>query len=350
MDNTDKKSALTGDKRHGQRTGIYLARFLRLTLYVALWLAALLAAFMSLTGPVYAEKVLLETSAGYNSNPAEDEASAGSGFTRYSIAAAREFTPANSLELTLSPSMAYQHFWEMENNYQIGIESSIALRADDKRFLPSLFAEAFFYRDALIETDERDALTLGARADWLVSSRYTISCECAASWINYLSDAELFAHGSGNRNNMPMDSGPGEQRHVHPARDDAGMAAGITLDMFISPSLTASAGMAFERVTSSVNMESYLQIAPGATLLWNVARYWQLLLDMKAEQRNYDKVKKQNADIRKINDTQSVEIKLSRFWEKWEVFADLFIARGEYPLHHESYHQHEVQCGLSWSF
>jgi hypothetical protein len=350
MHNTDQDPMLTGDKRRVRVACPPLhGFFFSVAMLMPFWHLLFAGVCLWNSSSAGATEFLLEASAGYNSNPAKDEQSKGSGFTDHRLAVIEEFDPAQTLKVTIMSSAAYQNLWEMEDNHQFKIEGSIVSKASGARLLPYLFGSAYFNRDGLIESDERNEYTLGAGADWLALRRCTFSVEHAWKRIDYLSGSVPFAHGSGKMT-RGASSPVRKVQQPNPAADDVGMTVDVTLEMFISPSLKASATMGVERLNSSVDMESYWQLTPGMNIQWNIVPFWQLMLDFQAERRNYNEIKRERGDIRESNDRHSMEMKLSRFWGKLEVFADFFIEQGEYPLNRESYHQQEAQCGISWSF
>jgi hypothetical protein len=319
------------------------------------WLAAL--GIMTLTVlqavmPFYAMamEVVLDTSVGYDSNPGEAEKASGSAFFRHGILFLWESQPVKDYSLTLSPSMVYRNFIEVQDNHEIGIEAAITSVGLWKRVRPSLFAETFFYRDDLIETDERDEVKAGVGGEWLVSSRFSLSLEHAWLWTHYLSDAVAFAHGERYAGKKPPKVEQGMDKHVYPTQEDSGMTTQLLLDILVSPFFTASFDVAYEQVNSSIDQEAYRQITPVINFLWEPTSRWQIMLELKGEQRDYNNLNETEKGIRRINDMRSMDIKLSRFWGDWGFFTELFLKKGEHPLHRENYFRREAQCGLSRSF
>ena len=294
--------------------------------------------------------ITIAASSGYSSNPTKLEDSEGSGFYQAGISYVGQFAPAENFNLSVAPDFTFRNYWKADDRYESHLETILSYSGWGNGISPYLNAGVAFYRDDVIETDERNVYWLGIGAEWPVSGRFTLLLEHAWTRSDYLSDAEVFARGPRYRINRSQMAGGGMNNPVFPAKDDLGMTVDAAVEIFLSPSWTATAGVGYERVDSSVDPESYQQITPGGTLLWNLSEDWRLMADFGWEHRNYSEAGRQDGDIRKINDTRVVQARVSRYFEKVELFAAFFSEKGEYPLHSENYRENEVQCGLSWSF
>ncbi len=345
----------------------------------------------------FATELLFTSSVGYNSNPAlesrpsvsqPDQDIKGSPFSIHTLSLEQGFTIADKCTIDVSPSVTYLNLWEMPDNHQFNLGISLSPAVSGKRFTSYLFTNALLYRDSMIEPDERDEFTLGAVGEIVLSGRYTLAFEHSWQRISYLKDAPLFFHEArniqvnigrnGNMNNggnsdmnnislSDMDISNQPLQEIYSARDDLNMLLKTRLDIFLLPSLTASAGLKYEYLVSSLDAESFWQLTPNIKIVWDFASQWQFLMDTQVERRKYFNVNEQLwndsaismlsaayinnnlLNIRDINCTTSLDMRLVYFWNNIEIFTDFLIEHGEYPLNNESYNQRVLQCGFSWA-
>lgn len=351
--------------------------------------------------PVFAAEFLFASSVGYSSNPALESKTdtgiepKGSPFSIHTLSMAHGFTVADKFIIDILSSATYQDLWELPDNHQFDIGLSLASADSGKRFNPYLFISERFYRDAMVKTDERDEFTIGAGGEILLSGRYSLFFEYAWQRLSYLEDSPLFYRAGGdflmNDTNTQVNSAQDSLNdsatseisvadnvldQIFSAREDVNMLLKSHLDIFVLPSLTASVGLKYEYLVSSLDEESFRQLTPNIKIVWDFASQWQFMCDTQLQRRNYFDIyelledssnanaydfsdpppipgnsgNRKLLNIRKINYTTSVNLRVSRFWNNIELFSDLFIEHGEYPLNNESYNQQVAQCGFSWSF
>lgn len=368
--------------------------YCRIWLILILWhCICLCTSQLDLCTPVFAAEINFTSSVGYNANPALESETGngtdikGSPFSSHTLAMEQIFNLADKFTIDISPSVNYQNLWKVADNHQFKIDLSISPASSWERVMPYIFTNASLYRDSLLKPDERDEFTLGAGAEIVLSSRYTLCFENAWQRISYLEDAPLFFHagrnlhknGTANSINSPQSEiltldDPFE--HSYNARDDVNMLLKANLDIFVLPSLTTSIGLKYDYLASSLDAESFWQLTPDIKAVWNFANQWQLVVATQLESRKYfdihdafpdsldtgynnasglseisdPSINSEILTIRDVNYTTSLDLRLAYFWKSVELFADFFIEHGEYPLNNESYNQKVIQCGFSLSF
>lgn len=341
---------------------------------------------------VYAAEITFSSSAGYSSNPTlasnppqlQPEAQVkGSPFSTHTLSLEHTFTVAEKFSVDFSPSITYQNLWELPDNHQFNVGLSLSPAASRTRFSPYIFANALLYRDDMVEPDHRDEFTLGAGGEIILSGRYTFAFESAWQRISYLKDAPIFFRETQNFNNLPNPNtltSDEPLNMIYNAKDDVNMMLKTRLDIFLLPALTASLGLSYDHLVSSLDAESFWQVTPDIKVVWDFAEQWRFTAQTQIERRKYFDIDKVlgNADqsgngnqlqnntsdygsitignntnpqhIREINYTTSLNLRTAYFWNDVEIFTDFLVEHGEYPLNRESYNQKVIQCGFSWSF
>lgn len=372
----------------------FIMNYFRICLiFIALHFISLSTPAFYICTPALSAELTFTSSVGYNANPALESATdrvgaiKGSPFSTHTLALEESFNLTDKFTIDFLPSVSYQNLWEVPDNHQFNIDLSISPVSSWERVMPYIFITSYLYRDSLLKPDERDEFTLGAGAEIVLSSRYTLAFEHGWQWISYLEDAPLFFHAGRNIQQDATDSGidnplsgisipndPLEQ--TYNARDDVNMLLKTRLDIFILPSLNASLGLKYEYLASSLDAESFWQLTPDVKVVWAFATQWQLVVATQLERRKYfdiheafpeylDKslnsvpntsessgppINNETLNIRDVNYTTALNLRLAYCWKRVELFTDFFIEHGEYPLNNESYNQQVVQCGFSWSF
>jgi len=291
-----------------------------------------------------------ELTGGYDSKPALTDPSEGSGFSVYGLGVGQSFGLAENLDLDLLVEGRYQDYWNVEDNYRIQADGAITYALFDGRFLHALIGEGALYRDGLIDADERNEAMVGLRADWILSSRMTLTVEETCRWLDYLNWAMPFSGKgqgrqdvSGGKGGRPSHAGfqdglrrgpslsdpdfPAKGKSplntLYPPRNNRLLSTGLSLALFIFPSLNGRFYAAYGDLNASLDMESYREIQAGAALSWSPAPEWL-------------------ADVTRVRETDtiwSVGIQISRFWGDLELFGQAGWKSGDAPLDYESYTQ-----------
>ena len=358
--------------------------------------AVVFSCFFLLVPRSEAVDFLAELTAGYDSNPALSVPSDGSGFSVYGLGATHSFVLSEDLFLDLSAEGRYQDYWSVGDNYRLQAGTALSCALAEGWFLPSLMGEVAAYRDALIETDDRNEAMAGIGADWILSNRLTLGFEQTFRWLSYLNPAKPFsgkgqgrkAGKGGNGGNggngcndgdgcnggngcdggndcseavrservwaaSTPDQGPGMGNglnRLYPPRDNLLMVTGLDLDVFILPSLTGRVSAAYGDLDSSTDMESFREVQAGGALSWTPAAQWRVGGGATWYRTEYHRVPEELTRVRRINYTWCAEAQVCRFWGDLELFGQLGWKSGDAPLDYASYTQTVIQCGLSYSF
>ncbi|MFH1155117.1 MAG: hypothetical protein V1793_14990 [Pseudomonadota bacterium] len=323
--------------------------------------------------------ITLDLSAGYASNPLEESDGKGSGFSEYAATLVQDLSLGDAWILEAMPWITYQDLWKFKDNYALGADLALSPKTPLGNIIPGFFAGAHLFRDQLVKADERSDFSLGARVDWFVSARYSLSLEAAWKSINYLSESAPLSHGSsGQGNSMPGGGGMcgggmcrssmsgngmggGTMQTLMqpvPARDERDLAFKAAMDLFLLPNLTGTLALDYGDLSSSLDLESYRQLTPSVSVVWLFMDKWQLALDLAIEYRDYYALEAyldgsggaESIHVRERNETRSMLLEVRRSFDKMAVFARYGIVRGEHPLNREFYTRQIIQCGISLSY
>jgi len=325
--------------------------------------------------------ISVEGTTGYDSNPALEADSEGSGFAVYAAGLGKQFRFTNPFILDTFLNARYQDYWQVEDNYDVRGGGALSYPLANGRFTPALLLEAAAYRDHLVTAAERNEVIVGLRADLIVNSRMNLSLESTWNRQNYLNWAQPFSgrgqgrpvqgkggagasgspsHGTANVGIPLKGKGPGGGygcgrksilNEYLPPRDNRLMRSVLTMDLFFMPSLSGSFYGGYTDLKSSVNLESYGQIETGIALFWEPFEEWQVMGEAKGYREDYHDVPdSMQKCVRSTNTIYTLGLQVSRFWGPFEIFAAAAITNGEAPLDYESYSQTVMQCGLSYSF
>ena len=323
----------------------------------------------------------VEGTVGYDSNPALEADSDGSGFSVYAAGLGKQFRFTNPFILDTFLTARYQDYWQVEDNYDVRGGGALSYALADGRFTPALLLEAAVYRDHLVWAVERNEVMVGLGADLVVNSRMNLSMESTWNRQNYLNWAQPFSgrgqgrsvqgkggngasgsssHGKANFEIPLLGKGPGGEygcgrksilNEYLPPRDNRLFRTVLAMDLFFMPSLSGSFYGAYTDLKSSVDLESYGQIETGIVLSWEPFDKWQVMGEAKGYRVDYHNVPdSMQKCVRSLNFIYTVGLQVSRLWGPFEIFAAAAITDGEAPLDYESYSQRMVQCGLSYSF
>lgn len=323
-----------------------------------------------------------EGTVGYDSNPALEADSDGSGFSVYAAGLGKQFRFTSPLILDTFLNARYQDYWQTEDNYDVRGGGALSYPLANGRFTPSLLLEAAAYRDHLVEAAERNEVMAGLAADLIVSSRINLRMENTWNRQNYLNWAQPFS-GRGQGRLIQGQGGGGASGSSSPSRGQdvlgslsSGKGGGgtygcgrksilneylpprdnllfhtvLTMDLFFTASLSGSLFGGYADLDSSVDLESYRQIETGIALAWEPFEKWRVMGEAKWYRVDYHNVPDSMHCVRSTNTIYSIGLQVSRSWGPLEIFAAATITDGDAPLDYESYSQTVVQCGLSWSF
>jgi hypothetical protein len=324
--------------------------------------------------------ISVEGTVGYDSNPALEADSDGSGFSVYAAGLGKQFRFTNPFILNTFLSGRYQDYWRVEDNYDVRGGAALSYSLANGRFTPAILLEAAVYRDHLIPAAERNEVMVGLGADLIVNSRVNLRVESTWNRQNYLNWAQPFsgrgqgrpvqgggggASGSSSNGNanvgIPLKGkgsggkyGCGRKSILNeylPPRDNRLIHTILTFDMFFMPSLSGSLYGGYSDLKSSVDLESYGQIETGIALYWEPFEQWQVMGEARGYRVDYHDVPdSMQKCVRPINYIYTLGLQVSRFWGPFEIFVAAAITDGEAPLDYESYSQRTVQCGLSYFF
>jgi hypothetical protein len=356
-------------------TGLFIFRTFLLALF---WLQAL---GLQQAEALEALDLSVEGTVGYDSNPALEADSDGSGFSLYAAGLGKQFRFTNPFILDTFLNARYQDYWQVEDNYDVRGGGALSYPLANGRFTPALLLEAAVYRDHLVEAAERNEVMVGFGADLIVNSRMNLRLESTWNRQNYLNWAQPFSGrgqgrpiqgkgGAGASGSPPKGKanvgiplkgkGPGGKygcgrksilNEYLPPRDNRLIHTVLTFDLFFMPSLSGSLYGGYTDLKSSVNLESYGRIETGIVLSWEPFEEWQVMGEAKGYRVDYHDVPdSMQKCVRRTNLIYTLGLQVSRFLGPFEIFAAATITDGEAPLDYESYSQRTVQCGLSYFF
>lgn len=146
----------------------------------------------------HAEHFSVESSAGYDDNPAQTNDRKGSGFTFHRASMFDSWQLGGGASFTGLLEGSYQNYTRVGDNYFLKARGELERPVLGGRLVPALFLETNAYRDDYIREDDRDQYLAGMRLSWLFSRHMTFSLEGACSRLNYKHAAYSYAEPSGS--------------------------------------------------------------------------------------------------------------------------------------------------------
>lgn len=135
----------------------------------------------------------METTTGYDDNPARTSSPGGSAFTFYRAEMDKSFSLGSSARLSTLVEGRYRNYTRVGDNYFLRAYGAVTRPVCSGRLLPSILAEVNAYRDDLVREDSRDEYLFGGRVSWLYSRYLTLSFESTYSRLDYKNPAQPYA-------------------------------------------------------------------------------------------------------------------------------------------------------------
>ena len=331
----------------------------------------------SAAAPLAAMDLTAELSLGYDSNPALIESGEGSGFSAYGMGGGHVFKWYEDLMLDVFAEGRYQDYWQVEDDYRIQAGTTLTYSMADDRLSASVLGEVAAYRDKLVEADERDEAMIGIGAEWILTNRLNVGFEQSCRWLNYLNWAKAFSGKGQGRNSDENDKGgkqssaassvrgaallsgygpggPGKGdrplKRLYSPRNNRLLQTAVNLDVFLLSVLSGRVYATYGDLDSSLDMESYRELAAGLGVSWTPAHEWRVGFEARGSRVRYHSVPEKIKRVREINTIWFLGMDVSRFWGDFELFGQLGWTSGEAPLDYSDYTQTVILCGISYVY
>jgi hypothetical protein len=301
----------------------------------------------------------IQLAAGYDDNPSLSADATASSFACYQIKLAHSFfSDLPSVDGGLFMNGMYQDYFSVEDNYQFNAGASLIFPLSEGRLLPGIYSDVLLYRDNFTEEDDRNDIAVGGQIDWLANARLTLGIRQEWTWSDYRNPVDDVS-GSGHTCEMTTDhtacSGQGQgqgqgQGHRYGQitsqdRDDRLSITGLHALLFLTPEVQTDLSLEYNRLSSSVNTESYRQTGAVLSLLWMPHNLWEIRLETAYKRAEYDEEVSDRTDT-----TYHTNWGITRFINNFEIFFQMEWTKNNSPLETEDYRQTVTQCGVIWSF
>ena len=301
--------------------------------------------------PALALDTDLEVSAGYDDNPAEVDEMDGSGFARYRARLMQSFSgDAKGADADIFLDAAYEHYFDLEDNYRLRAGGTLDIATGNDRFLPGLFAEVSAYRDDLVADDERDELLLGGFLEWLVDARLTLTLRQAFAWSDYRNRVSL----PGQRaHSMGKGKGRGRQQQIPVDelitydRDDDIRSTEAAATWYVTPDVQADFSFQYRDVASSDDYESFQEVGGSARIGWFNPKVAEIFLTGFWSKLDYEDAPE---DIEREDDLYGFGIGANREMGKMTLYIRYDRTVNDSPVDGENYEKAVAQCGVIYSF
>ncbi len=295
----------------------------------------------------------LEFSNGYNDNVLKTPDAEGSAFCVYGMKLVQPlFSESAATDGNLTAEAAYQDYFSTGDNYRLQAGAELTWPLYEGRIIPGILSDVLFFRDDLLEEDERDELTAGAFADWLANPYLTLGIRQTWSWADYRNSADPcrsnLLQQSENTGGKGMNSGHNcNGLSESQTRDDRMQTTGIHSTFYFSPELEAEILGEYIRNKSSADTESYKENALSVSLAWNPAKFWEISVLGSARHFTYEKDRRNEE---RKDDVFHAAVRVSRFVGKFEFRVQAQWTHNDSSDENEDYRQQVMQCGIGFSF
>lgn len=336
----------------------------------------------------------VETSFGYDDNPARTRTRTGSAFTshRLWVHGSRYFDSGAGIAGLVEGR--YRNYTRVSDNWHLRARGEVFLPLQEGRVVPTLFLETQAYRDDYVREDEHDQYCAGLALDWFCSRRLSLSFEGSVRTLRYKHDAYTYveyadgltlpaglfsAKGftgtaaaaiAARQNGTGPRGGNGPGNRYRPrllSRDrvtlwpslpvtveqtsrrgsDHLFSGDLTCELFLTPALSAQITAGYARLRATENLESFRQARAGSLLVWDMNAAWQVQIEASLARTDYDN---SPLHVARVDHTFSAGLQLSRFLGPFEIFARADWLKNDSKVHLEYYRQMVTQCGFSWYF
>lgn len=300
----------------------------------------------------FALDIFPEFSTGYNDNVPKTPEAEGSGFCLYEIRLVQPLFSGFAADGQISAQGAYQDYFRTEDNYRLQAGTEMTFPLNEGRILPGIFSDVLIFRDNLLEEDDRNEVTAGAFADWLVNPYLTLGIRQNWAWADYRNAADTCRS---NLSQKPEHAGGKGMNSSHictalsenQSRDDTMQNTDIHGIFYLRPNLQTEMLAEHIRNDSSETAESYKENALTVSLAWNPSKAWELSVLGSARHLDYEQTL--HGENRKDNLFHAL-IRVSRFIGKFELRVQAQWTDNDSSEEKEEYRQQVMQCGLGFSF
>ena len=307
--------------------------------------------YLYLCTPVLALDTDLEITIGYDDNPAEVNDTDGSGFARYRIQLGQSFfKDAKGPDVDIYFDTAYDHYFDLEDNYRLRAGATLDAAPGFARFHPGLFTEAVAYRDDLVADDERDELVFGGFIQWVVDAQFTLTFRELFSRVDYRNRVSLpgqRAHNTGRRKGPGGHQQPPDDDLITFTRDDDIWSSEAVATYYISADIQADLSFRYRDVASSDNFESLQEYGGSARIGWFNPKMVEIFLSGFWSSLEYEEAP-QNID--RSDDFYGFGVGANREMGKITVYLQFDRIINDSPVEGENYEKAVAQCGIVYSF
>jgi hypothetical protein len=307
----------------------------------------------------------IQLTAGYDDNPSLSADATASSFACYQIKLAHAFfSDLPSVDGGLFVNSMYQDYFSIEDRYQFNAGGSLIFPLSEGRLLPGIHSDVLVYRDNFTQEDDRNDMAVGCQIDWLASGRLTLGIRQEWTWSDYRNPVYDVAarhrcgmtpdndntacSGPGQSQGYGQCQGQGQQGQDQTAsqdREDRLSITGLHALVFLTPEIQTDLSLEYNRLSSSVDTESYRQTGAVLSLLWMPYELWEIRLETAYKRSEYDDAVSDRRDT-----AYHTNWGITRFINNFELFFQMEWTKNNSPLEAEDYRQTVTQCGVIWSF
>lgn len=293
----------------------------------------------------------VETATGYDDNVTRSRGAPGSGFITGRFEWVQGFfQDTAAVDAFMGMDGYYQHFFSMDNRYQIGLSTGLDAQVWRGRLYPGVKLSAVVYRDGDVPEDDTRWLEADIHADAVVHGRLTLGAQLTHTRFDYRDRVALPPPDPGPRLPLqaPAISGPGPGPEPNSKdRADQLTVGRLTGTFFWGPSTTLMLRLESGHNHSGISSETYNLYGGALGLTWIPADNWQTQAVLTVQSADYESVR-QNPD--REDDIRLATLKISRFFQHFELLIQIDRLDIDSSLETESYTQWVTQCGVAYSF
>jgi len=280
--------------------------------------------------------------AGYDNNVTQMPDALDSGFGNYKIRFAQPLTfshPSllNNLDGEFFTLFQYKDYFAVRDNYRLEAGTTFSWPIFDKRLIPGIMSDIFFFRDNLIESDSRNEWGAGVFINWVTGNRLNFEL-----WHNqWRADYRQSIIYKGS--NSGSGKGQSNNKNLSKSRYDRIQITGLNGTFFCSSEFQTDVILEYSRIQSSVSSESSRGKTATAVLNWTPRKVWEVYFQGSAAKIDYEnRVETPYREDKVTN----ICFGLSRYFQYVTLKISFERENNHSSLPDETYHQEVIQCGF----
>lgn len=306
------------------------------------WILPLLAFIAALETDAFAIDAIIDVNAGYDSNVKATPDETGSSFTAYHLNFAHHMSHKKAFgKSSIYVDAYYKHYSQIGNNLSMNAGASYSCFPGNDRLMALGLLEAGIYRDHEDALDELNWIKTGGRLRYFYNGWLTFQFSPFFSWNRYLEPVEHIIENTSNRGTGETDN---DVDLTSEDRKDMYMSSDFSVTAQLHPKLSMTVSALYNRLISSIEMETYDGIGGSVFLRLSPDASWGISAEASIWNNDFDT----SADRSDI--FRSAGLTMNYFIDRYELFIRADVMDNDSSLEYETYSRLVTQCGVAIYF